>query len=210
MHYLIFDFDGVFWDSWDATVRAYMQNHQENDRQKVEDYLLNERLVKPRYTKDRVYSDEETEELIKYREMEYHAKAKFNPDFFHGFIEELRKVENAKMAIVSTAYQPLLEKAVQDIKMTEKFSHVCGFRANFSKERCVEEICQDWGIEVSQVYFFTDTLRDVIEMKNLINHDKIVGCGWGWHGQKRLLEELPSEQILVNFTDLGEFLAKNK
>lgn len=210
MHYLIFDFDGVFWDSWDATVLAYMQNHGETDRQKVEDYLLNERLVKPRYTKDRVYTDAETEELIQYREMEYHAKAKFNPQFFDGFITELAKIKNAKMAIVSTAYQPLLEKAVQDIEMTDKFSHICGFRANFSKERCVEEICQDWGIKVDQVYFFTDTLRDVIEMKNLINPSKIVGCGWGWHGKERLLEELPSEQILTEFTDLGEFLLENK
>jgi phosphoglycolate phosphatase-like HAD superfamily hydrolase len=210
MYYLIFDFDGVFWDSWDATVQAYMLNHNETDRQKVENYLLNERLVKPRYTKERVYTAEETEELMKYREMEYHAKAKFNPKFFDGFIKELSKIKDAKMAIVSTAYQPLLEQAVSDIGMTEKFSHICGFRADFSKERCVEEICQDWGIDIDQAYFFTDTLRDVIELKNVMNHKRIIGCGWGWHGKERLLEELPTEQILGKPEDLGKFLTENK
>lgn len=207
MQYLIFDFDGVIWDSWDATVLSYMQNHNETDREKVEKYLLTERLVTPRYTKDRVYSDTETAELIAYREMEYIAKSKFNPQPFFGFVEELQKVQNVKMAIVSTAYQPLLEEAVSKFGLDGKFSHIFGFGPNFSKEKCVETICEDWQIDLSQVYFFTDTLRDVIEMKNILDHKRIIGCKWGWHGE-RLLEELPAEQILENPSDFETFLVE--
>ena len=199
MHYIIFDFDGTLADSWDATLKT----HAEMTGKTIEETsteMLNHRLVTPRYTKDRVYTQAETDELMKFRKDEYELKVKHELRLFTSFVEELHKLKDVKMAVVSTAFQPALEKFCTESGLS--FTHVIGFGPNFSKEVKMEEIAQDWKVDLNQIYFVTDTIRDVVEAKTFLDPSKILGCAWGFHGPDRLLEVLPKEQILYNFEDI--------
>ena len=199
MHYIIFDFDGTLADSWDATLKTHAQMTGKSIAETSEE-MLNHRLVTPRYTKDRVYTQAETDELMRFRKDEYELKEKHELKLFKSFVEELHKLENVKMAVVSTAFQPALEKFCTATELS--FTHVIGFGPNFSKEVKMEEIAQDWKIDLNQIYFVTDTIRDVVEAKTFLDLSKILGCAWGFHGGDRLLEVLPKEQILYNFKDI--------
>jgi len=199
MKYIIFDFDGTIADSWEATLKTHAEMTGKSIDETSEE-MLNHRLVKPRYTKDRVYSTEETQELMEFRKKEYELKEKHELKLFNGFIEEIKKLKDAKLAVVSTAYQPALNKFCTESELS--FTHVIGFGPNFSKETKMEEIAKDWNASLNDIYFITDTIRDVVEAKTFLNPNKIFGCAWGFHGAKRLLEVLPSEQILNNFEDI--------
>ena len=201
-NYLIFDFDGVLADSWNATVLAFMELHNEPDRATVEKYLRDDRLVTPRYTKDRVYTELESAELMNFRKREYELKEKFGVCFFSEFIEEIKKIKHKQIAIVSTALQSYLNQFAASSGLD--FTHVLGFSAGFSKEKCIETICADWGVEVHQTLFFTDTLRDVIEAKNILPIPNIFGCSWGFHSKEYLSRELSESQILLEYSDIHD------
>jgi phosphoglycolate phosphatase-like HAD superfamily hydrolase len=202
MNYIIFDFDGTLADSWNATLKTHAEMTGKTIVETSTE-MLNHRLVTPRYTKDRIYTQAETDELMKFRKDEYELKEKHELKLFKSFVEELKKIENTKMAVVSTAYQPALDKFCTASGLS--FTHVIGFGPNFSKEAKMEEITKDWGIELSDIYFVTDTIRDVVEAKTFLDPTKILGCAWGFHGADRLLEVLPKEQILYNFEDIHKF-----
>ena len=204
--YLIFDFDGVFGDSWNATVKAFMHLDNRSDEEEVIKYLKTDRLVNPRYTADRVYTDEETATLLKFREEEYSLKKQIGLGYFEQFIHEVKQYKNTKMALVSTAFQPVLEEFATISGL--KFTHINGFKANFSKETSVKNICADWNVSLDEVIFFTDTIRDVTEVKNILNTKQIFGCSWGFHNQVELETILPSEQILVDFSDIHNKLTR--
>jgi phosphoglycolate phosphatase-like HAD superfamily hydrolase len=202
--YLIFDFDGVILDSWEATLEAHYRLQTELTKDQIKDKLLNDRLVKPRYTSDKKYTPEQLNELMEFRKREYDIKAEFGLKLFRGFVGELKKLKNVKMAIVSTAYQPVLEKFAGEAGLN--FDFISGFSEDFSKENSIKRIAEDWGTDLNELYFFTDTIRDIIEVKKILNPNKIIGCGWGFHGYQRLKEVLPEEQILQEFKDVHEVL----
>ena len=202
--YLIFDFDGVILDSWEATLEAHYRLQTELTKAQIKDKLLNDRLVKPRYTSDKKYTPEQLKELMEFRKREYDIKAEVGLKLFRGFVGELKKLKNVKMAIVSTAYQPVLEQFAGEAGLNFDFIH--GFSENFSKVKSIKRIAEDWGTDLNELYFFTDTIRDIIEVKNILNHNRIIGCGWGFHGYQRLKEVLPEEQILQNFKDVHKVL----
>jgi HAD superfamily hydrolase (TIGR01549 family) len=202
--YLIFDFDGVILDSWEATLEAHYRLQTELTKDQIKDKLLNDRLVKPRYTSDKKYTPEQLKELMEFRKREYDIKAEFGLKLFRGFVGELKKLKNVKMAIVSTAYQPVLEKFAEEAGLN--FDFIYGFSETFSKEDSIKQIAEDWGTNLNELYFFTDTIRDIIEVKNILNPNRIIGCGWGFHGYQRLKEVLPEEQILQKFKDVHKVL----
>ena len=202
--YLIFDFDGVILDSWEATLEAHYRLQTELTKDQIKDKLLNDRLVKPRYTSDKKYTPEQLNELMEFRKREYDIKAEFGLKLFRGFVGELKKLKNVKMAIVSTAYQPVLEEFAGEAGLN--FDFISGFSEDFSKENSIKRIAEDWGTDLNELYFFTDTIRDIIEVKNILNPNRIIGCGWGFHGYQRLKEVLPEEQILQKFKDVHKVL----
>jgi phosphoglycolate phosphatase-like HAD superfamily hydrolase len=202
--YLIFDFDGVILDSWEATLEAHYRLQTELTKAQIKDKLLNDRLVKPRYTSDKKYTPEQLKELMEFRKREYDIKAEVGLKLFRGFVGELKKLKNVKMAIVSTAYQPVLEQFAGEAGLNFDFIH--GFSENFSKVKSIKRIAEDWGTPLNELYFFTDTIRDIIEVKNILNPNRIIGCGWGFHGYQRLKEVLPESQILQNFKDVHKVL----
>ena len=202
--YLIFDFDGVILDSWEATLEAHYRLQTELTKDQIKDKLLNDRLVKPRYTSDKKYTPEQLKELMEFRKREYDIKAEFGLKLFRGFVGELKKLKNVKMAIVSTAYQPVLEKFAGEAGLN--FDFISGFSEDFSKENSIKRIAEDWGTDLNELYFFTDTIRDIIEVKKILNRNRIIGCGWGFHGYQRLKEVLPEEQILQKFKDVHNVL----
>jgi phosphoserine phosphatase len=48
------------------------------------------------------------------------------------------------------------------------------FEDHHSKEEKIEQICRDRGVDVSEVYYFTDTKADVYELQDMIAKNKLI------------------------------------
>lgn len=204
--YLIFDFDGVLADTFEivSKVRAEVKNTSiNNGKDEIRNFLKN-----VNHGKNHTLSQDEIEakkqgilELNK-------ASLKYEFSLFDGFIEQIKQAElgyNLKLAVVSSASKEfILDPALA--KTDIEFTHILGIEDHHSKEEKIVQICKDWQINAKEVFYFTDTTGDVLELQNYLDPNKILGCSWGWHGGDELAKILPKHQILGNFADFGTHL----
>ncbi|MGB4833885.1 MAG: leucine--tRNA ligase, partial [Candidatus Moraniibacteriota bacterium] len=198
--YLIFDFDGVLGDTLKASLEARVRMGDargiEEARTMMEKYFS----AKPQHAR----GDHFTDELkAKYHDWSYRyavEKAKIKYKLFDGFIREIQKIKNAKIAVVSAGYDlyskgPLIESGLE-------YTHFLAGNHNHSKENKIERVCKAWKVDMKDVYYFTDTQADVYELEGLLDRKKIIGCSWGYQGEKKLKELLPDNQVLKKFSDI--------
>jgi Valyl-tRNA synthetase len=198
--YLIFDYDGVLADTNQANLIAWAKLCTENNLKQAEK-LRNEYLEKARYSKSSELSTEEKELQRQFSRQICQLMAEQEFSLFTEFLEEIGKIPNTKLAIVSNGYKELL--IIPKLKQCKlNFTHVLGKEDGLSKADKIAKICQDWGVSKKQVYYFTDTHTDILELENFLDKDKLIGCSWGWVGKTKLLEVLPAKQILDQPQDI--------
>lgn len=198
MKYLIFDFDGVLADTYDPRMEVLLET---GDRSKEEILAHTDRyFTKSTHTRDLNLNHQEVaaiqDWMIKYGT----ALAKKGFGLFDGFIEELKKIEETRMAVVSSGSAIYIKPALENCGL--EFSHILTFEDHHSKEEKVEQICKEWNISVKDAYFFTDSVSDVNELGNIMDKNKIYGCAWGYQGTEKLLTVLDQNHILNNFSDI--------
>ncbi len=198
--YLIFDYDGVLADTNQANLMAWAQLKTNGDLEQAK-ILRNKYLEQARYNKSKNLSNEELEAQKQFSLQVCQLMAKQDFSLFTEFIEEIAKIPKIRLAIVSNGYKDLLiTSKLKQCKLN--FTHVLGKEDGASKAEKIGRICQDWGVSKKQVYYFTDTHTDVLELENFLDKEKIIGCSWGWVGKAKLLEVLPSSQILDQPQDI--------
>lgn len=155
---------------------------------------------KPKHTRDQTLSQEEHKKFGVWIASFGNEVARLGFRMFDGFIEEIKKIPNKKIAVVSTGagsyvLAPSLASGLNP-------THVLTYENHHSKEEKIEMVCRDWGVSVKDVYYFTDSKADVYELENLLDRGKIIGCSWGYCGYDKLRELLPENQILKDFKDV--------
>ncbi len=198
--YLIFDFDGVVGDTFEASLRARVTSGYAKDRDdalaQMEEYFDK----KPYHAKGHTMTDE----MVAWNQRftaEYGAQMNAEGfDLFAEFIAEIKKIKNTKIAIVSSGSKLYIENkiAVSGLDAT----HVLTFEDHHSKEEKIASICKAWEISEQDAFYFTDTKADVYELEEFLDRRNIIGCAWGYHGFEKLKEVLPENQILKNYTDI--------
>jgi phosphoglycolate phosphatase-like HAD superfamily hydrolase len=199
--HIIFDFDGVIADTLQQYAKA-VQMISEPD--KTIKQIIDETFIahhqKPHHLD---WSDKQKKAWEKNTILCADKLIELGFDNFPSVIDEIRKIKNPKMAIVSGSSNNLIEYGVakanestEDGFVPLHFDFKLGLEDGLSKVDRVLKICKEWNIAPTEVYFFTDTKSDVIELQDTLDFTKIFGCGWGWHGYTRLREVLPADQIL--------------
>jgi phosphoglycolate phosphatase-like HAD superfamily hydrolase len=205
MKNIIFDFDGVFCNSFEATVQAYMLTKQigsEKRKEVIED-LINNRWSISRYNQKNSFSEQEWDKILLDREEELDLKLGLGISYFEGFIKEvLKKQSMAKFALVSTASQKQIDRFVSESGI--KFEACYGFCKDFSKEGLTKSIMLDWKSEPEETFFITDTVRDIYEIENILPLTNIYGCAWGFQGYEVLSKKLPPSNIFCLFEDINK------
>jgi predicted alpha/beta hydrolase family esterase/ADP-ribose pyrophosphatase YjhB (NUDIX family) len=205
--YLIFDFDGVFGDTYDAWVKAQAQflNISLYEAKKI----VTNHTSKPQHSnKNNLSENDLNKKILEFYKILEIMKT-FDYSLFHGFIEEVKKIPNIQMAVVSSGSREIIIKPLLQ-KENLIFTHILGLEDHHSKEYKIEQICRDWNINIKEIYYFTDTRSDILELQDCMDKTKIIGCSWGWEGEKKLLELLPKNQVLNNFGDVHKIFVSTK
>lgn len=198
MEHLIFDFDGVLGDTHNSRIEVIC----EMEGKSREEVILSSDQY---FTKSTHTRDLNLSELSLLNMREWNMKfgtllASKEFGLFSKFIKGLKKVKDVKMAVVSSGSIIYIKPKLENCGL--KFTHVLTFEDHHSKEEKTEIICRDWKISTKEVYFFTDTISDVLELSNIVDKDKIYGCAWGYQGAEKLSTVLDQNHILNNFSDI--------
>ena len=202
MKYLIFDFDGVLGDTWEPRMEILLEIGTIFGSKSKEEILkhTDQYFTKSSHTRDLNLNSEAVASIGDWMIKFGNLMVKKGFKLFDGFIEELKKIEDTKMAIVSSASAVYVKPAIEKSGLT--FSHIMTFEDHHSKEEKVEQICKEWNISVKDAYFFTDTVSDVNEVGNIMDKSKIYGCAWGYQGAEKLAMVLDENHILTDFSDI--------
>lgn len=206
MKNLIFDFDGVIGDTYEEGIDVRMMTNNIPSREaaiiELEKYFTN----KPNHTRDHTLTTEELQKsyawIKNYGEL-LHERG-FN--LFDDFIDEIRKLTSTNKAIVSSGSQIYVLPAIA--KTNIEFTHILAYEDHHSKEEKIEIVSRDWGVPISEIYYFTDALADVYELRDFIHKDKLIGVSWGYCSKEQLSTELLPENILNSPSDLAKIISR--
>jgi leucyl-tRNA synthetase/phosphoserine phosphatase len=199
--YLIFDFDGVLGDTREENIAARIAMGDAKDYAESEAMMLGYFSERPWHHRGNDITDEHNahHDDWTYRyAVEVMKMKKFK--MFDRFVREIKKIPSAKTAIVSAGHEMYSKHRVKEAGI--KYTHFLAGNHDSSKENKIERIAKAWGVDVKDIYYFTDSLADVYELEGILDRKKIIGCAWGYLGEEKLKEGLPDNQILKNFKDI--------
>lgn len=197
--HLIFDFDGVIGDTRQASAEATAKVNGVD----VETALrtnLEYASQKPNHARDHTLSMAELHDIYTWTESfgEYMRQIDF--PLFYEFVSSIETLSTSYKAVVSSGSRRYV---VPNLARTNiQPTHVLTYEDHPSKEEKIELICKDWGVDPNEVYYFTDTIADVCELRDLIAPDKLIGVAWGYCGAEALRTVLDPAHILMQPSDL--------
>lgn len=199
--YIIFDFDGVLADSLECELYALQKIENLNTRQETFQFLQDKFLklpVKSFQDKDQV------EKATKHIKKICEKKIEHGFHLFQGFIYELRKLQGVKFAINTTSDQTNIDYIKKDFQGLE-FEHIFTLDEGLNKTVKTQQIIEKWKAKPEDVYFMTDTVRDFLEIKEILPVENILGVDWGWHGTEILEKVFKKDNILQKYSDIHKF-----
>lgn len=204
MKNLIFDFDGVLGNTCEAVLYALVESGRESDRAGAIRNATEYSSKKPHHARNHSMNDEEL--AAEHEWVSRFGKIVHEHSFnlFADFVREIEQLPGKRVAVVSSGSKNYVIPAIE--KTNLRPTHILTYEDHHSKEEKIELVCKDWGIEISEAYYFTDTLADIYELRDMIAPDKLVAVSWGYCSKEQLLTELPEENIINSPSDFcGRF-----
>lgn len=195
---IIFDFDGVLADSFEALytlVRdAFVPLEIELSEEQYRDfYLENVKLAEQKFCGNQ-------ERFLKLQGyIRNNAKAYYQSVLLFPFTQELISSlsQLGSLAIVSSTTQDVIESKLSEKQLLPYFQMVSSAGKEATKKERILAVCQQLHIEKGNAFFVSDTLGDIHEGKEL--GLKTIAVTWGFHSEETLKEALPS--FLINKPD---------
>lgn len=198
--YLIFDFDGVIGDTYEASIDVRLKMGDVKNREEAVESIFNYFNRKPNHTKNHDLTEGQLQETLRWIQKYGEEMVKINYPLFSDFNKEIQKIPNTKIAIISAGSGLYIRNRIAETGLNP--THVLTFEDHHSKEEKLEQVCKDWGVKMQDIYYFTDSKADVYELENCMDRKKLIGCAWGYCGYDALRELLPAEQILKESSDI--------
>jgi phosphoglycolate phosphatase-like HAD superfamily hydrolase len=189
---LIFDFDGVLGNTlepWSIFLAKTFNIKEENARQK---------LISNGY-------DNKQDNWIQFKIKSLFFRilranfSKASNLIFDDRLSEIQMTKAQKIILTRNDSKVCINLLGEYVNM---FELIYGRKESKNKIKGLQKIIQELNISVENIIFFTDTVGDVKEIAKVLPLRQIRGVSWGYHGRNRLLEVLPSEQILDDFKKL--------
>jgi phosphoserine phosphatase len=199
--FIIFDFDGVLARSLEDNTKMNLKfNSYPGMTEQEIDQIVIDKFSQPRHNRSRIISKKEKQEILEFSTNIAHKTINSENTIFWKFINSIKKLRDCRFSIVSSGSEIYVKHFANQFDV--KFDEILTIEDSLSKEEKVEQVCRNWNVDVKDCYYITDTVSDVLELREIMNPKNIYGCAWGWSGIGNLRKVLPDNQIFVEFEDI--------
>jgi phosphoglycolate phosphatase-like HAD superfamily hydrolase len=184
---LVFDFDGVLADTYEAYVNFLAKTFRQKEAWARKRVLQDSLEHLP---KNLVY------QLLSrvYFHRFGHYLAKQTGLIFEDRLAEIAKIELPKAVLTRTTRKICHNMLGEEVDM---FVEINGRNQSKNKIHGLEQICRHPEFDKQSLLFFTDTIADILQMQTVLRQDQIYAVAWGRFNRLELLQKhLPREQIL--------------
>lgn len=195
---LLFDFDGVLIDSYDATYKIMHEEEPSLTREGYRKWFSGNaaRSLKKRLSLQR----------IKDFFQKYTKRAQTLP-----LVPGMREVVTSaaklyNLVIVSSSSIATIQTFLEHHKLLEYFTEILGYEAGVSKEEKIKQVLHDYYLQSEDCIFVTDTSGDVREAHAV--YVAAVAVTWGYH-QEAELETRKPEYIVSKPNQILPFVKQH-
>ncbi|NYE58507.1 HAD family hydrolase [Carboxydothermus ferrireducens] len=184
---ILFDFDGVIADSFSIFCKCFFESCKTVN---INKFATQEDILRLFYGNFyQRLKDELQDEVMANKVMEvYFIKLKREIGkikLFAGMDEVLMKLSKlAKIFIITSNREEIVREVLINNKIIEDLE-IFGSEQIKSKSLKIQSILKNYN-NFSEIFFITDTVGDVLEVKKF--PIKIAGVAWGWHKPEELLK----------------------
>jgi phosphoglycolate phosphatase len=204
MHTLIFDFDGVFTDSFRVSLEAFQKLHRKYNLKDISKNDLCELFCGNLWEKHKQYGlKNKDEEEFKKELLEMVEERQEEISFFSGMKEITERLakKGHSLIIISSNKSSAVQDKLASIQLEDAFTEILGADAPGNKEEKMKNVLGKVG---GKTFFITDTLGDIKEVKKF--PITTVAVTWGYHS-KDLLKKGGPDFLADTPEELCEILA---
>jgi len=197
---IVFDFDGVLFDSWQFVFTHWQAVLAETG------YQLTETKLRDIFDGNS-WSEMQSVGATQAHKQDYDLREQnfFNDVPFFLGATDLVKILGPKhtLAIVSNNQRKLIKHRLREEDLLQYFHTVLGREDEGNKSTRISRVLDDIGMEDPNVLFVTDTTGDLKEGEKLGLTN--IAVSWGYH-TKDQLEPLQPDYLFEEFSDMTDFL----
>ncbi len=192
---IIFDFDGVFIDSFKTIHKAYNHFFKKTGRKTIECFEEFKQVMSVDFKatyKTLCLETEQQQKEASFLVQEYLDQNYLQCPVYSNMIEFVKTLPQ-KMGIASSGTEELIKKKLDQVALLENMASVIG-RDNVSNLKPdpepVLKCAMELGISTDKAMFVGDTYVDMRAGK-AAKVAKVIGVDWGFEGLDKLLPENP-------------------
>jgi phosphoglycolate phosphatase-like HAD superfamily hydrolase len=200
--YLLFDFDGVIVDSFEACYQAYAEispNPVSADayRRFFDGNIFEVKDV----AKDQLFEDTESDDMMLHPFNLALIPKLMAARPFDGMVEAVRELgKEYALVVISSSVTSPIEEYLRSHDLFELFDRVYGAEAHKSKEVKMDMMFEEFGATAGECVFITDTLGDMREASK--KGVQAIGVSWGFQpvevlemGEPAVIVHSPAELV---------------
>jgi phosphoglycolate phosphatase len=196
---VMFDFDGVIADSWCGQKGAFVDTLRSHGLHEFATSATFRDLLESNWFE--ALSEAGVPDHV-VAEIEESFGSRPSPELFPGIAEVIERLAEAHTVIVITSSSTADVERILEDRQVRGVAEVIGGDVEPSKTRKIRAARRRYG-ESLEPWYVCDTVGDVTEAKAA--GVGVIGAGWGWHGEERLLRAAP-ERVARHPSDLLDLL----
>ena len=204
---VIFDFDGPLNNLVQALISFFMQERGFESRAAVardQNSRSSRRWVDPDLPSD--VKKEQWSRLKEEIRQFNDDLLRHNPEVRRGLVEQLNHKQDChgwRFGIVTNGMPHYVEKLLEGVQ--HPFDPILTFADHWDKSDRIRKVVTTWGAQFEDVLFITDTVGDIVEAKEVLPADNIIGIPWGF----QLAQTLEETGVYVLDTQKEEHLIQH-
>ncbi|MFH1387783.1 MAG: HAD family hydrolase [Patescibacteria group bacterium] len=204
---IIFDFDGVIFDSIEIFKDIYNKIHQKynlpkaKSKKDIADLFSGNIFEK---LKEIGLTQEKIEQLTNEVKISFEKEEGRN-NIFDGISEVIIKINqsNNSLAIVTSNHYETVKSFLENHNLDKSFKLILGSESGFNKAEKINLVIKKLNSFKKYAYFISDTAGDIMEGKKV--DVKTIAVTWGYHDKNKLSKANP-DFICDNPKDLYKII----
>ena len=192
MQVYVFDFDGVIADTFEVLTQ-FVHKYTFRSMEKSRLYILDQMMKNEQEN----FFERVVKNFLAGR-FEKYLESLDNSLIFEDRLSEIQKLSGRKV-ILTNNYGSICKSILKDRQSI--FDLIISDDIADTKVKGFELIINEFECKYEDMYFFTDTVGDILEAREVLDPFQVYAVSWGYHSKETINSSVYDQIVIDNFKD---------